>query len=63
MRYVSVTRIQLIQQNFVQYIMNDVLGQVDNTHLALSDLYDPFHPDCLHLSEVHSVSERTAANH
>ncbi|ORX38450.1 RNA dependent RNA polymerase-domain-containing protein [Kockovaella imperatae] len=45
-----------LNENFVQYIMNDVLGQVDNNHLALSDLYDPFHPDCLHLSEVHSVT-------
>ncbi|GFZ50894.1 hypothetical protein JCM24511_08652 [Saitozyma sp. JCM 24511] len=44
-----------IAQNFVQYILNDVLGQVDNTHLALSDIGSPFDEDCLHLSEVHSV--------
>lgn len=36
-------------------IQNDVLGQVDNCHLALSDMYTPFDPRCLHLSEIHSV--------
>ncbi|WVQ95053.1 hypothetical protein IAU59_002145 [Kwoniella sp. CBS 9459] len=47
-----------LNENFVSYILNDVLGQVDNTHLALSDYCDkgPFDEQCLHLSEVHSVS-------
>ncbi|OCF31540.1 RNA-dependent RNA polymerase 1 [Kwoniella heveanensis BCC8398] len=46
-----------LNENFVSYILNDVLGQVDNTHLALSDACPagPFDPQCLHLSEVHSV--------
>ncbi|EIW68226.1 hypothetical protein TREMEDRAFT_74213 [Tremella mesenterica DSM 1558] len=37
---------------------NDVLGQVDNCHLARSDWEDkgPFHPDCLELSEIHSTA-------
>jgi RNA-dependent RNA polymerase len=34
---------------------NDVLGQVDNAHLANSDKMSPFHSICLELSEVHSV--------
>ncbi|ODN90833.1 RNA-dependent RNA polymerase 1 [Cryptococcus wingfieldii CBS 7118] len=44
-----------LNENFVQYVLNDVLGQVDNCHLALSDYFTPFDPRCLHLSEVHSV--------
>ncbi|WVF67576.1 hypothetical protein IAT40_002334 [Kwoniella sp. CBS 6097] len=46
-----------LNENFVSYILNDVLGQVDNTHLALSDACErgPFDPQCLHLSEVHSL--------
>lgn len=37
---------------------NDVLGFVDNAHLALSDFHHdgPFNPQCLQLSEIHSVS-------
>lgn len=35
---------------------NDVLGQVDNMHLALSDIESPFHTDALTLSTIHSVS-------
>ncbi|WVQ80183.1 hypothetical protein IAT38_002288 [Cryptococcus sp. DSM 104549] len=49
-----------LNENFVQYILNDVLGQVDNCHLALSDRDTPFDKKCLHLSEVHSVSRRRA---
>ncbi|RXK35060.1 hypothetical protein M231_07680 [Tremella mesenterica] len=49
---------QHLNENFVQYILNDVLGQVDNCHLARSDWEDkgPFHPDCLELSEIHSTA-------
>ncbi|WWC90607.1 uncharacterized protein L201_005543 [Kwoniella dendrophila CBS 6074] len=47
---------QHLNENFVSYILNDVLGQVDNCHLALSDKLTPFHDDCLELSEIHSVS-------
>lgn len=36
---------------------NDILGQVDNTHLALSDIYSPFHERCLQLSQIHSVGD------
>jgi hypothetical protein len=37
---------------------NDVLGFVDNAHLALSDYKEdgPFDKQCLELSEIHSVS-------
>lgn len=39
-------------------LQNDVLGFVDNAHLALSDFKEkgPFDPMCLELSEIHSVS-------
>ncbi|KAK4685416.1 RNA-dependent RNA polymerase, partial [Tremellales sp. Uapishka_1] len=45
-------------QNFVQYILNDVLGQVDNNHLALCDssVHGPFDPRCMKLSEIHSTA-------
>ncbi|BEJ14161.1 hypothetical protein CspHIS471_0313350 [Cutaneotrichosporon sp. HIS471] len=46
-----------VNENFINYIMNDILGQVDNAHLANSDCYTPFHPFCLKLSEVHSPAE------
>ncbi|WWC63397.1 uncharacterized protein I303_105997 [Kwoniella dejecticola CBS 10117] len=36
-----------LNENFVSYILNDVLGQVDNCHLALSDDITPFHEHCL----------------
>ncbi|KAK8854698.1 hypothetical protein IAR55_003437 [Kwoniella newhampshirensis] len=53
----KVTQLHL-NENFVQYILNDVLGTVDNTHLALSDFLEagPFDERCLHLSEVHSTA-------
>ncbi|ODO01343.1 hypothetical protein I350_06162 [Cryptococcus amylolentus CBS 6273] len=44
-----------LNENFVQYILNDVLGQVDNCHLALSDRHTPFDKRCLQLSEIHSL--------
>jgi hypothetical protein len=34
---------------------NDILGQVDNAHLANSDNHTPFNKKCLTLSEIHSV--------
>lgn len=37
-------------------IQNDILGQVDNAHLANSDKLTPFNQKCLRLSEIHSVS-------
>ncbi|WWC93489.1 hypothetical protein V866_000324 [Kwoniella sp. B9012] len=43
-----------LNENFCSYILNDVLGQVDNCHLALSDKLTPFHEDCLQLSDIHS---------
>ncbi|WVW85521.1 hypothetical protein I302_107559 [Kwoniella bestiolae CBS 10118] len=46
-----------LNENFVSYILNDVLGQVDNCHLALSDTLTPFHDDCLALSDIHSVRD------
>lgn len=39
---------------------NDVLGQVDNLHLALSDFESPFDSDPLQLSTIHSVSQLPA---
>ncbi|WVQ72941.1 hypothetical protein IAR50_002503 [Cryptococcus sp. DSM 104548] len=45
-----------LKENFVQYILNDVPGQVDNCQLALSDKYTPFDQWYLELSEIHSVS-------
>ncbi|BEI83326.1 hypothetical protein CcaverHIS002_0311940 [Cutaneotrichosporon cavernicola] len=38
-----------VNENFINYIMNDILGKVDNAHLANSDCYTPFHPFCLKL--------------
>ncbi|TXT13886.1 uncharacterized protein COLE_00079 [Cutaneotrichosporon oleaginosum] len=49
---------QHLNENFINFIMNDILGQVDNAHLATSDCLSPFHDDCLKLSEIHSVSQR-----
>ncbi len=59
-------------QNFVQYMMvsrwltalgqmlsyeqNDMLGQVDNCHLAQADIKSPSHEDCMELAQIHSVS-------
>ncbi|KAK6910761.1 hypothetical protein I203_104793 [Kwoniella mangroviensis CBS 8507] len=45
-----------LNENFCSYILNDVLGQVDNCHLALSDMLTPFHEDCLQLSDIHSTA-------
>ncbi|OCF75911.1 RNA-dependent RNA polymerase 1 [Kwoniella mangroviensis CBS 8886] len=45
-----------LNENFCSYILNDVLGQVDNCHLALSDKLTPFHEDCLQLSDIHSTA-------
>ncbi|KAL1413347.1 hypothetical protein Q8F55_001106 [Vanrija albida] len=47
---------QHLNENFVQYILNDVLGQVDNAHLAQADINDPSHPTCLDLAEIHSTA-------
>jgi len=48
---------QAHQQNFVSYILNDVLGQVDYWHMAWSDSFSPFHENSMMLSQIHSVSE------
>jgi hypothetical protein len=42
----------------IAHSQNDVLGFVDNAHLALSDYKEdgPFDKQCLELSEIHSVS-------
>ncbi|WRT68501.1 uncharacterized protein IL334_005477 [Kwoniella shivajii] len=50
-----------LNENFVSYILNDILGQVDNCHLALSDKYTPFDKACLELSEIHSCGLRQKA--
>lgn len=46
-------------------MQNDVLGFVDNAHLAWSDYYEqgPFHPNCLKLSGIHSVSFLTVTQY
>lgn len=49
--------VDIILQNFVKYMLNDFLGQVDTWHLALSDRYTPFHESCMRLSQIHSVSD------
>ena len=48
----------VLLRTFEAYNQNDVLGFVDNAHLALSDFKEkgPFDPMCLELSEIHSVS-------
>lgn len=38
-------------------MLNDVLGRVDNAHLAQADRGSPFSEVCLRLSNTHSVRE------
>ncbi|ORY35716.1 RNA dependent RNA polymerase-domain-containing protein [Naematelia encephala] len=45
-----------LNENFVQYMLNDVLGQVDNCHLAKCDIGSPFDNDCIELSKTHSIA-------
>ncbi|WWD19157.1 hypothetical protein CI109_103615 [Kwoniella shandongensis] len=54
-----------LNENFVQYITNDVLGQVDNCHLALSDSEEkgPFDEKCLRLSTIHSTAYVPTSSH
>ena len=41
-------------QHFVDYIKNDVLGRVCNTHVALADCGSPESIDCLSLAKLAS---------
>lgn len=41
---------------FSQYMKQDKLGAISNCHLALADKLGASHPDCLELSDLHSVA-------
>lgn len=45
-----------LNENFVQYVLDDILGQVDNAHLAWSDRISPYSEVCLELSKIHSTA-------
>ncbi|KAM0755671.1 RdRP-domain-containing protein [Meredithblackwellia eburnea MCA 4105] len=39
-----------------QYMKEDTLGAIANSHMALADQRGPEHPDCLDLCELHSIA-------
>jgi RNA-dependent RNA polymerase len=45
-----------IHENFVNYLKNDMLGQIANAHLAWTDLEHPSSPECVELATLHSVA-------
>ncbi|CAG8557141.1 10331_t:CDS:2, partial [Ambispora leptoticha] len=49
-------KIEHIRKFFVNYILNDNLGQIANAHLAKADFYETgaFHGSCLRLAQLHS---------
>ncbi|KAJ9118330.1 hypothetical protein QFC22_004243 [Naganishia vaughanmartiniae] len=45
-----------IRENFVNYLKNDMLGQIANAHLAWTDIEDPSAYECTELARLHSVA-------
>lgn len=45
-----------IKENFVNHILNDLLGTIGNAHLAYCDLEGPFSPKCLQLCQLYSTA-------
>lgn len=43
-------------ENFVDYLKNDMLGQIANAHLAWTDIVDPSSDECTQLALLHSVA-------
>lgn len=43
-----------MSQHFVDFIKNDVLGRICNTHLAVADQFGPQDQECLDLAELAS---------
>lgn len=45
-----------VRENFVNYLKNDMLGQIANAHLAWTDSSDPSSDMCTELAWLHSVA-------
>lgn len=45
-----------IVEFFMKYINNDVLGKIDNTHLALADKEGAYSYDCIELAKEHAIA-------
>lgn len=43
-------------ENFVNYLKNDMLGQIANAHLAWTDILSPASKECIELALLHSVA-------
>jgi RNA-dependent RNA polymerase len=43
-------------ENFVNYLKNDMLGQIANAHLAWTDILNPDSRPCIELALLHSVA-------
>jgi RNA-dependent RNA polymerase len=43
-------------ENFVNYLKNDMLGQIANAHLAWTDIRGPASATCVELARLHSVA-------
>lgn len=43
-------------ENFVNYLKNDMLGQIANAHLAWTDILSPDSDECVQLALLHSVA-------
>lgn len=43
-------------ENFVNYLKNDMLGQIANAHLAWTDILSPASEQCIELAHLHSVA-------
>jgi len=43
-----------LEQFWLDYIMNDLLGMIWNAHMALADEFSPSHPECIQLASLAS---------